>query len=189
MNIDNDQCIKCNVEGDYFMKLCVFGKCKGVGVTSLILRFVDNVFIDSKPAIPNDVKIKVLEDRGISIKIQIFDTGFKDFKINYLRGVHGYLIVYDITNRESFEQIRNITQDLKTYGNQYTKECFIIVGNKCDLESDRQIELKEAKDYFESIGIGESFYGEVSCKNPINIDNSFQKLFKKTSNILYPRNL
>ena len=113
-----------------------------VGKSSLILRFSDNIFNDSfLPTIGIDFKIKTFDLDCKSIKLHIWDTsGDKKFKImSYpcYKGADGIIMVYDITDKQSFKDIDNCLPEVEKHASGNVNK--ILVGNKCDLEGDRQV--------------------------------------------------
>merc|ERR1712038_2057685 len=108
-----------------------------VGKSVLMYRFVDNTYDTSlTTTIGIDFKIKTIDLDGKRIKLQIWDTAgqerYKNLTQNYYRGAHGVMLVYDVTDEQSFEDvktwIRSIDQNCDTSVQK------ILLGNKCDLE-------------------------------------------------------
>ena len=96
---------------DYLFKVLLIGN-SSVGKSSLLLRFVDNAWSDLfVPTIGVDFKIKTMTIDSKNVKLQIWDTAgqerFKNITASYYRGAHGILVVYDITDMESFKNINN----------------------------------------------------------------------------------
>lgn len=97
-------------------KVVLIGDCN-VGKTSLLLRFSDNIFNENPfSTIGVDFKIKTLKVDDKIIKMQIWDTAgqerYRSISQAYFRNTHGCIAVYDITNRESFESLK---EQVKTY--------------------------------------------------------------------------
>jgi Ras-related protein Rab-1A len=113
-----------------------------VGKSSILLRFSDNVFLESwLPTIGVDFKIRSLEVNKKSVKCQIWDTAgqerFKNIVKTYYKGCKGFILVYDISYRQSFENIENWLKDIENFADKDTIK--ILVGNKCDLETKREV--------------------------------------------------
>ena len=143
-----------------------------VGKTSLILRFIDNVFSGNYlSTIGIDVKIKkVTLENGKDIIVKISDTAgqerFKAIASNYTKKANGIILVYDITNPESFMEVEKWLSQIKAEEN--TKPA-ILIGNKSDLEEGRQISTQEGKDLAKKYGEEINFY-ETSCKTGNNVE-------------------
>jgi Ras-related protein Rab-1A len=92
-------------------------------------------------------KIRTIELDGKLIKLQIWDAAgqerFRTITTNYYRGSNGILIAYDITNRKTFENVRFWLQEINNHANENV--CKILIGNKCDLNSERKVDYREAK--------------------------------------------
>ena len=92
---------------------------------------------------------------------------------SYYKGDKGAFIVYDITKKESFKNVDKWIKDLKEYGDEDV--VILIVGNKCDLEDEREVSIEEVKKNAELFDIG---YCETSALKAKNIDYTFQTLIK-----------
>jgi len=98
-------------EYDYLFKLLLIGN-SSVGKSCILLRFSDNIFNDNfLPTIGVDFKIRTFDLQSKTIKMQIWDTAgqerFKTITSSYYRGAHGVILVYDITDRQSFKDLEN----------------------------------------------------------------------------------
>jgi Ras-related protein Rab-1A len=89
----------------------------------------------------------------------------------YYRGGNGILVVYDITNRESFEKLNSWIIDINNKGSKYMHK--ILIGNKCDLEEERRVTFEEGKNYADINGM--DFY-ETSAKSAKYVQEVFEKL-------------
>ena len=87
--------------------------------------------------------------------MQIWDTAgqerFKTITASYYKGAHGIILVYDITDRQSFKDIENWLAEIDKYGNENVVK--LLVGNKSDLEASRQVKAEEGKTLADSLGI------------------------------------
>ena len=134
-------------EYDYLFKLLLIGN-SSVGKSSLLFRFVENVWDDSfVPTIGVDFKLKTLEVNGKKVKLQIWDTAgqerFKNITASYYRGGNGVLVVYDITERESFDNLTSWLIEIEKNANKNVYK--LLIGNKCDLEDKRKVTYQEGK--------------------------------------------
>ena len=119
-----------------------------------------------------DFKLKNIEIDSKKIKLQIWDTAgqerFKTITTSYYKGAHAILVVFDITDRDSFDHVRNWMADIDKFAKEGVLR--ILVGNKCDLAHSRQVTMEEAKEIANKYGIK---YIETSAKDTINIDDLF----------------
>ena len=126
---------------DYLFKVLLIGN-SGVGKSSLLLRFADDVFHENfMPTIGVDFKIRTIEVDGKTIKLQIWDTAgqdrFKTITSSYYRGAHGIIVTYDITDRDSFAKVSEWMSEVDKHSDKNISR--ILVGNKKDLEDQREI--------------------------------------------------
>jgi len=136
-----------------FIKIVLLGDA-GVGKSNIVSRFLKNVhMIDMTNTIGVEFVIKNVNINDKTYKIQLWDTAgqerFKSIIKSYYRYAHGIILVYDITNRTSFDNINNWLNDIQiNCGNPSVQ--LLLVGNKIDLEKDRQISYKEGLCYAKS---------------------------------------
>ena len=152
-----------------------------VGKTSFMFRYLDDIFNPfTLSSIGIDLRIKELERNNEKIFLKIFDTAgqerFHSLVINYYKGADGIILIYDISNLDTFKSIKNWIEGINE--NINIKEIgFIIVGNKCDLPEDEKKVTDEMKKNLEnSLNIK---IIEASAKNNINVNESFEKLVDK----------
>ncbi|OEL32215.1 GTP-binding protein YPTM1, partial [Dichanthelium oligosanthes] len=157
---------------DYLFKLLLIGD-SSVGKSCFLLRFADDSYVDSYiSTIGVDFKIHTIEMDGKTIKLQIWDTAgqerFRTITSSYYRGAHGIIIVYDITDMESFNNVKQWLSEIDRYANDSV--CKLLVGNKCDLAESRAVETAVAQAYADEIGIP---FLETSAKESINVEEAF----------------
>ena len=162
-------------EYDYLFKMLIIGD-SGVGKSSLMNRFSDNVFSESYiNTIGVDFKIRTIEVNGKMIKLQIWDTAgqerFRTIVSAYYRGAHGIMIVFDITDKDSYNNVNMWRNEIQKYAVPNIKT--ILIGNKADVESKRQVDYSEAKEYADSMNMT---YFETSAKTALNVEKSFFEL-------------
>ena len=121
----------------------------GVGKSCIIIRYIENNFSSNlMNSIGVDFKLKNIEIDSKKIKLQIWDTAgqerFKTITTSYYKGAHAILIVFDITDRDSFDHVRNWMADIDKFAKEGVLR--ILVGNKCVLAERRQVTMEEAKE-------------------------------------------
>ncbi|XP_047095623.1 ras-related protein RABD2c-like [Lolium rigidum] len=161
-----------SAEYDYLFKLLLIGD-SSVGKSCLLLRFADDAYVDTYiSTIGVDFKIRTVELDGKSVKLQIWDTAgqerFRTITSSYYRGAHGIIIVYDVTDRESFNNVKQWLSEIDRYASDSV--CKLLVGNKCDLVDSKVVDTEEAKAFAESLGMT---FLETSAKESINVETAF----------------
>ena len=126
---------------DHMFKFLLIGN-SAVGKSSMLSRYTEDIYPENAGDISTigvDLKIKTLEIDGKIYKIQIWDTAgqerFRSITASYYRGTHGIAIVYDITDRESFDKIKYWTEEI-TRNNSNDSVSIVLIGNKSDLENE-----------------------------------------------------
>ena len=156
--------------------------CQNTGKTSLSVCYEKNAPVSDKvpyvPTISLDFFHRVIEINDQKIFVRIWDTAgqerFNSITSGYLRGLHGCFIVYDITDRVSFEKLNTWIQLYKDF-NQYKKRLMIVLGNKVDIEN-REVTRDEGIRYCKKKGLK---YFETSSRNMQNVNEAFDKMIKK----------
>ncbi|KAI8749375.1 ras-related protein Rab-35 isoform X1, partial [Biomphalaria glabrata] len=155
-------------EYDHLFKLLIIGD-SGVGKSSLLLRFADNVFSGTYiTTIGVDFKIRTIEVNGERVKLQIWDTAgqerFRTITSTYYRGTHGVLVVYDVCSGESFANVQRWLHEIDQNCDVVNR---ILVGNKDD-DPDRKVVLtQDAQRFAERMQI-QLF--ETSAKENKNVE-------------------
>ncbi|PHT60681.1 Ras-related protein RIC1, partial [Capsicum baccatum] len=167
--------IEMNTEYDYLFKLLLIGD-SGVGKSCLLLRFADDTYQESYiSTIGVDFKIRTVEQDGKTIKLQIWDTAgqerFRTITSSYYRGAHGIIVVYDVTDQESFNNVRQWLNEIDRYATPNVNK--ILVGNKSDLVANRVVSYETAKAFADEIGIP---FLETSAKDASNVEQSFMAM-------------
>ncbi|XP_071815122.1 ras-related protein Rab-22A-like [Apostichopus japonicus] len=159
------------------VKVCLLGD-SGVGKSSIVQRFVANTYHDSiAPTIGASFMGKTLQVGDMTCKFQIWDTAgqekYRGLAPMYYRNAGAAIIVYDITNQQSFELVRVWVRELQRHGPE--KICIAIFGNKMDLEELREVQTEEGSNYAKEIG---AIFGETSAKTADNIEDLFIDISK-----------
>mmetsp|Transcript_80940 Transcript_80940/g.164853 ORF Transcript_80940/g.164853 Transcript_80940/m.164853 type:complete len:205 (+) Transcript_80940:107-721(+) len=161
-----------NTDYDYLFKLLLIGD-SGVGKSCLLLRFADEKYTESYiSTIGVDFKIRTIDLDGKSIKLQIWDTAgqerFRTITSSYYRGAHGIIIVYDITDKASFDNVKEWLKEIGLYACANVNK--LLVGNKCDMEDRRAVTYEEAKEFADA---NDMPFLETSAKNAVNVEKAF----------------
>jgi len=148
----------------------------GVGKSCLLLRFADDTYTESHiSTIGVDFKIRTIQLDGKTIKLQIWDTAgqerFRTITSSYYRGAHGIIVVYDTTDSETFEHVKTWLHEIDRYASENVNK--LLVGNKSDLTSKRQVETEAAKEFADSVNIP---FLETSAKNATNVEDAFMTM-------------
>jgi Ras-related protein Rab-1A len=164
-----------NPEYDFLFKLIIIGD-SGIGKSCLLNRFADNVYTDSYiSTIGVDFKIRTIEVGGRVCKLQIWDTAgqerFRTITSSYYRGAHGIVLVYDITNRESFINLEMWLTEVQRYATEQAK--LILVGTKSDLTEKRKVAFTDAQEFAAKHRMD---YIETSAKTATNVEQVFMNL-------------
>jgi Ras-related protein Rab-1A len=163
---------------DYIFKFLIIGD-SAVGKSSLLLRFSDNYFNDAfLPTIGVDFKIKRFQVADKVAKLQIWDTAgqerFQTIISTYFKGAQGIFLVYDCTNKKSFQNIEYWLGEAEKHAKKDVS--IMLLGNKCDLDENREVTTIEGQELAEKLGIG---FLETSAKNKTNVESAFMKLTKE----------
>ena len=159
---------------NYLLKYIIIGD-SSVGKSNLLLRYAHDKFNeDYQATIGVEFGAKNVEINNKTFRIQIWDTAgqenFRSITRAYYKNSVCAIIVYDITNKESFNNIQNWIEDCK---NQCPKTIFfVLVGNKNDLENERKVSFDEGKKFADSNDI---LFFESSAKTGNNVEDIFYK--------------
>ena len=165
---EDDQRIKLS------LKILLIGDSQ-VGKTSLLLKYTEHVFPEEHIAtIGVEYKDKFIIKDNYNIRLQIWDTAgqekFHSITKNIYRNANGVLFVYDITNKDSFINIKQWIKDLQNVGNNIKG---VIIGNKVDLEQSRQVDKNDLEE------VGQKYempFLETSAKTNIEVNEGFEIL-------------
>ena len=181
MSKDIDLIRKNSLDLDLKFKLMVLGESK-VGKTSLIKRYTKDKFGGVYlTTVGVDFQNKVIKIDDKKICLQIWDTAgqerFRNLAKNYFNTSNGFVIIYDITDRESFKYLKFWAEQISSNAPEGTKS--VLVGNKCDLEESRNISIEEGEAFAQKYKI--KFF-EASAKKGTNINEIFEYLANEIYN-------
>ena len=158
--------------------IMTLGKCS-VGKSSFILRFTENRFENTYlTTVGLDFRFRLVNIKDIQYKVLFYDTvgqeKYHSIAPNIIKKANGIIIMYDITNKSTFDSIPEI---LKTIEEEKGKDFpMILIGNKMDLENEREIKKEEAEELAEKYGM--EFF-EISNKEGINIEKAGLSIVNK----------
>lgn len=156
---------------DYLFRLVLIGD-SGVGKSCLLLRFADDNFTDTYiSTIGVDFRFRTITVDNMVIKLQIWDTAgqerFRTITSAYYRGADGIIMVYDVSNIDSFNHVEEWLSEVERYANDGTSK--LLVGNKADLP-DKAVSEDVAQKMADRLGIP---FLETSAKTSTNVNNTF----------------
>ena len=159
---------------DIKLKIMVLGESM-VGKTSLITRYTNDKFGGRYLCtVGIDFQKKKIEKNNKKVLLQIWDTAgqerFRNVTKNYFQTSQGFVLAYDINNKESFEKVQYWIEEIKSNSEENIK-C-ILIGTKCDLDK-REVSEEEGKELGDKYGYQ---FLETSAKENININETFENL-------------
>lgn len=158
------------------MKIAVLGDTL-VGKSALTFRFINNKFPTEHDTTIEDQYSITQQVEGITCRMQILDTaGQDDYQTmldTWIIGSDGFLLVYSITDTESFESTKKKVERIRN--NKGDVNTIVIAGNKCDLEMERKVTLEEAEKYSNEQKL---VFMECSALNQINDKEAFYAVAK-----------
>ncbi|XP_063306512.1 ras-related protein Rab-10-like [Pelobates fuscus] len=176
---------------NWVIKMVMAGD-SNVGKTCILTRYTDNTIPSYISTVGIDFKTKTIEIDETSVKLQIWDTAgqerFHTLSVRYFRGAHGIVLVYDITNTLSFENIAMWMKDIKSKAGEDVE--VVLLGNKCDKEDERKVSKERGEKLAWEFGMP---FFETSAKENINIDKAFlmlsDSIYSKKSSLLVEDNV
>jgi small GTP-binding protein len=157
------------------LKLILIGDSE-VGKSTILLNYTDNIFCEEMIAtICLENKVKTINIRGLKAKLQIWDTAgqekFSSLTKGFFRNTDGILLVFDLTNNKSFNNIKKWINEVENNSDNKTKK--ILVGNKVDKKDNIQVSKIDIDNLCKKKKIK---YIEVSGKNNTNVNEAFDTL-------------
>ena len=165
---------------EFAFKILLLGD-SSVGKTCFLKRYTDNTFQDAYlSTIGFDFKYKfVTLEEGKTIKVQLWDTAgeerFRTIAKSYYKGAHGIVLIYDVTNRKTYDNIRKWMNQIKD--DSSSNISIILVANKIDCENEfRQVTKEEGEVLAKNNNLP---IFEASAKDNINVEESFKYLIEE----------
>lgn len=164
-----------NPEYDYLFKLLLIGN-SGVGKSCLLIRFADDTYSDTYiSTIGVDFKIRTVDLDGKTVKLQIWDTAgqerFRTITSSYYRGAHGIIIVYDVTDQQSFADVQIWLKEIARNAEEGVHQ--LLIGNKSDLHAKRVVPEASGQELAKHLGIP---FMETSAKDAFQVEQAFMQM-------------
>ena len=165
-------------DSDITIKLLLIGNAY-VGKTLIVQKFIDNTFSKSTVStIGVDLQSKVIDINGKKVKYLIWDTAGEDrmktMTYSYYRGCHVILVVFDVTERKSFQNVTTWVECIDKFAKSNVLR--ILVGNKTDLEDKRVVSTEEGKELAAQNGLK---YYEISALKITGLHEMFEDIAKE----------
>ncbi|MHA1674041.1 MAG: GTP-binding protein [Promethearchaeota archaeon] len=164
---------------DFLFKCTILGD-GGAGKTAIVVRFSQGFFKENyKMTIGVEFAVKSItvkgsQDHDYNVKLQVWDVGGQDrfqyVRPLYYKGAMGCIILYDVTNRESFDHIPRWVEEIRKEVGEIPT---LMVGNKCDLNDQRVVSRKEAEKFAKKLKF---LYAESSAKSGTGVGDIFKIL-------------
>eukprot|EP00249_Psilotum_nudum_P004600 c18102_g1_i1 orf=397-1050(+) len=163
---------------DYLFKIVLIGD-SAVGKSNLLSRYTRNEFhLNSKATIGVEFQTQSMEINGREVKAQVWDTAgqerFRAVTSAYYRGAAGAMVAYDISRRETFDNVGRWLEELRLHAD--ISVVTMLVGNKCDLINLREVSVEEGK---ELAAAENMFFMETSALNAVNVTLAFQTVVRE----------
>ncbi|KAL0967989.1 hypothetical protein UPYG_G00260700 [Umbra pygmaea] len=164
---------------DFLFKIILVGD-SDVGKTCIVQSFKSGAFMEKQQnTIGVDFTVRTMDIDGRRVKMQVWDTAgqerFRTITQSYYRSAHGAIVAYDITRRPTFESVTHWIQEVEQYG--ASSVVLILIGNKSDLQSERQVLFEDACTLAE--GRGALAAVETSAKAAHNVEAAFMLMARE----------
>ncbi|XP_047946813.1 ras-related protein RABA4c-like [Salvia hispanica] len=173
---------------DYVFKTVLIGD-SAVGKSQLLARFARNEFsMDSKSTIGVEFQTRTLDIDHKTVKAQIWDTAgqerYRAVTSAYYRGALGAMLIYDITNRQSFDHMARWLEELRGHADRNI--VIMLVGNKSDLETHRDVATEDAKEFAEMENL---YFMETSALEATNVEPAFLTVLTEIYRVISKKSL
>ena len=166
---------------NYLMKFILIGN-SGVGKSCLLFQFIEDKFKGGlEPTIGIEFGTKVMHAQDKTIRLQIWDSAgqenYRSITRSYYRNTICAFLIYDITSRKSFEDVKIWLDEAKTYGN--SSMYFVLLGNKCECKDQREVSTQEGAKFAQD---NDLLFFETSAKENINVRSAFEQIVDRILN-------
>lgn len=175
---------------NYVVKLILLGD-PGTGKTSLLHQFIDNTFLEKhETTIGVDFQARTVSSTsGNILRLHLWDTAgqehFRSIVSAYYKCIAAALLIFDVTNRETFDNLEHWLKDLRQKNDSSDNLPIIILGNKTDVE-ERKVSFEEADEFAKKHNVR---YSDISVKNNIGIDEAMLRIIDDVDNIFIKNNV
>jgi Ras-related protein Rab-1A len=164
------------------MKLLLLGD-QAVGKSSIISRYTENQFqLNIMGTAGIDLKKKIVKIADDEVKVLIYDSAgherFRKVAVNQFKGSQGVILIYDVTEKKSFERVTAWMESIKEEVDSENVE-ILLLGNKIDLENERAVTLKEGTEIAKNYNVE---FMETSAKTGENVESAFMRIINKIYN-------
>eukprot|EP01084_Bolivina_argentea_P264146 447338_1 len=169
-----------NQDYDHLLKVLLMGD-SSVGKSSILRRQKFGTFdVNIESTIGVDFLTQMMEVEGKKLKLTLWDTAgqerFRTLTSSYYRGAHGILLVYDVTRRDTFENLPKWLEEVETFHPSGGREVVkLLIGNKIDLEN-RKVSRNEGEEWARS---KKMMFLEASAKTQVGIKQAFSEVVHK----------
>ncbi|KAI9022325.1 ras-like protein 3 [Phycomyces nitens] len=151
----------------------------GVGKSALTIQFIQAQFVDEyDPTIEDSYRKQCMIDEEIAL-LDVLDTAgqeeYSAMREQYMRNGEGFVLVYSITSRLSFDEVNTFYQQIRRVKDR-DHFPMVLVGNKCDLDGERQVTIQEGRDRARQFNCP---FRETSAKQKINVEDSFYQVVRE----------
>jgi len=151
----------------------------GVGKSALTITYVSNVWVpEYDPTIEDSHRKQVSVDDVVSM-LDILDTAgqeeYSSMQDQWFRQGQGFLVVYSVVNKKSFQEVTPLRQKIERIKDSKNIP-MVLVGNKCDLEDEREVKKEEGEQLSQQFGCP---FFETSAKDHVNVDECFRELVRE----------
>lgn len=158
------------------------------GKSSLLLKLTENRFIENhRVTIGVDFRSKNIEIDEKVVRLKVWDTAgqerFRSIIRTYYNGTHGIILLFDLTNEESFNNLGDWIKEINETGSE--KVCVILVGNKSDLKDQIVVYKEDVDDFIKNCGVKMKYF-ECSSKTGENVAEAFNELTTQLLSTEFP---
>jgi len=154
----------------------------GVGKSAITVRFIQGNFVEKYDPTIEDSYLKHMEVDGVACVLDIMDTAgqenYKALRDSYMKKGQGFILVFSVISNASYEHAKTIHKEILRIKECQPEVPIVLVGNKCDLNAEREVKPEDASRWAQEVGLG---YIEASAKTNANVTEAFEQLVRRTN--------